>query len=335
MITAVPKVMLVAADVWLSEAWALSQRTGLAVPRDHERLIRSLCSGAPDQLLREHAKWFLTPSAPADAAIAYAVPKGATFCTIYVVGAGSGGGQAHTANPAGGGGGGGGGGAARYVFPARLLPPVLYVRPGLRGRGATGGGSSGVGGLSGVMIDPTATIGSDPANTLVISGAAVATQGGGSTTGASAGAAGTASAVTTAASQAWAQLGIGMATAGQAGGAGGASNSNGGAVSPNGNAVTGGGGGAGLTVTNRSGGTVSPSGLTAGYTVGNGNRGLTHFSPFWGTGGAGGNSNNAGTGTSGGHGGVGSGGGGSGASSNSVLADGGDGGDGAVLIVWS
>ena len=268
-------------------------------------------------------------------------PKYATLVDIIIIGAGAGGGGGKTgaAGTARGGGGGGGSGAmCRFIIPAKLLPDLLYVQPGIGGAGAAADGTGTSGGNSYVALAPNIST----QNLLQKSGGTAAV--GGSPGTAATGGAGGAGETTTnfTFGAPWASLCNGIAVAGQTGGTGGAH------TGAAGTAITwatgsliissgAGGGGTPTGNTDYAGGDITggglilptvPGGLAA---AGAGNPGVITWRPqFMSSGGSGGGTAGAsGTAGRGGDGGPGSGGGGGGGVTGGA---GGRGGDGMVII---
>ena len=232
-------------------------------------------------------------------------------------------------------------GISRGVFPANMLPDILYVQVGV---GGAGGGSATYGSpgtLSYISVEPETT----PAFVLLASGAAGAGGGGG----AAINTPGIAGTVFSQTNYNLSYIGVltliagaNGATGGIAGGAGGTATGNiitqpgaggGGSTNVNGNGAGGGitvqgnlipvliaGGSAGSSAAAQSGIKVlTPSINSLGIRL-----------PFYNSGGAGGGGNGAGTGGRGGDGAFGSGGGGGGA--GTIGGTGGNGGDGIVII---
>jgi len=281
-------------------------------------------------------------------------PANVSFVYMYVIGAGGAGGGGRTGSINSGGGGGGGASSAISValYPAFLLPDILYINVGIGSSGATAGTGAASGALSYVSIQPNTS----PINILAQSGNAAAGGGGGGTnTGTGAGVAGTAGTVWTYTNYPLTNMGMVTSIAGQNGAAGGGNTpSAGGSITPT-LPVTGGGGGGGVSVGGSplnggningsgflpaiSGGTLSTSGVG-----GSGNHGFMGIKPttesymnlptmYTGAGGGGAAGNPSGTnGGVGGNGSYGSGGGGGGASYAGTGGTGGRGGDGLVII---
>ena len=85
-------------------------------------------------------------------------PRGKTMVAMWALGAGGGGGCGATATAgtaAAGGGGGGTGAVARCIFPAQLVPSVLYIAVGAGGLGNVTPGA-GAGEQVGLVIFPMA-----------------------------------------------------------------------------------------------------------------------------------------------------------------------------------
>lgn len=279
-------------------------------------------------------------------------PSGIKFVYFYVIGAGGAGGGGRTGSINSGGGGGGGGSSAisTGLYPAFMLPDILYVQVGLGSPGATAGSGAASGALSYVSIEPNTTA----VNIVMQSGNAAAGGGGGGTnTGGGGGTGGTAGSVWGYTSFPLAKVGIITSVAGQTGGTGGTSVP---AAGPNitpALPVTGGTGGGGVSVGGAvtNGGDITGAGFlptiaggVGGINPGAGANGFVSSMPtsqsflsqpmFFtgGTGGGSGGSGAARNGGAGGNGSFGSGGGGGGASYNLTGGTGGRGGDGLVLI---
>lgn len=276
-------------------------------------------------------------------------PKNAKFIQILAIGGGGGGGAGWSSsfNSGGGGGGGGAGGVILGLYPANVLPNILYIQVGAGGVGGKLRSDPGTSGsVTAVSTGPTTDA------VLRIIYASVGTFGGGgsgSVGGTAGGPAGTF------ADTPFSKLGINS----YYGGAGGA---NGGSVIPSdgfsitiGNIVTGGAGGGALNASNTgtNGGSITGAGLVptipgsltiAGFVpdASSGYSSLPSMNssnrvPMLFTGGAGGGANSStstGKGGNGGNGAFGCGGGGGGASNFSTTANGtgGNGGDGLVII---
>ncbi len=276
-------------------------------------------------------------------------PNNARFIYFYVIGAGGSGGGGRTGGVNTGGGGGGGGSSSISVglYPAHLLPDILYIQVGLGSAGAPAntGGSSGA--LSYVSVQPNTTA----INIVMQSGAAAAGGGGGGTTslGGSAGVAGTVWAYT---NNPIAKLGMVSSTAGQAGAAGGGTSAVGLSITPT-LTVTGGAGGGGesSSASSYAGGNITGSGFLPTISGGTNNSttlsaGYPGFMPmtltseflsgqilFFSGGSGGGAAHSASiNGGNGGNAAYGSGGGGGGASYQATGGSGGRGGDGFILI---
>ena len=270
-------------------------------------------------------------------------PRGVRMVYILNIGGGGGGGGGFTAIAGSARGGGGGGGSSAQtisVFPAFLLPDVLFVQVGKGGLGVgSGGGTAGSGVLSYVAVRPDTT----GNNVVSISGAAAAA-GGTTGTGAAAGTGGTAGTAasvsgmcfTGLASQAFVVAGQGGANGGAQTGAVGASIT----FPTTGLVTTGGAGGAGVTGADFAGGAFNATANTlisdyrpvapaAGSN--NGSGGPTLWKPLFNYGGCGGSASNAGVGGQGGIGAYGCGGGGGGGGTTG--GTGGNGGSGLVIII--
>lgn len=257
-------------------------------------------------------------------------PRNCKFIWMMCIGGGAGGGagQNGLANPPttySPGGGGCSAAVTRAIFPANVLPDILYIQPGPGGAGgvASAGQSSG-GNRSFVVINPSGSI---PAvmNTVCVSGTAAAT-GTATNTGETA---------ATVAVAGLLSLGNFVSIAG--GASGGQVD-----VTPLGSTITsvGTAGGAANSTTGLNSNTIlsttfSPSLQGLGSTTTT-NNGVSYVSwkPFFTLGGCGGGGfgANVGNGGKGGDGGYGSGGGGGGAAFNGTGGAGGKGGDGLVII---
>jgi hypothetical protein len=276
-------------------------------------------------------------------------PRNAKFIQIFCLGGGAGGGGAAgnvTASSAGGGGGGGGAAFSREIIPVFLLPDTLYVQVGVGGTGGAGSAGAGngfagiAGGISYISLAPTASIPS------VIMQSATTTGAGAGASGnvAAAGAAGAAGTVWTITNNAFASIGLVLASAGIIGTTGGFT-----AAPPTGpialasNIITGGAGGAGknTNTTQFDGATLAQASVILTSPVsggiapgGAGNNGYGSLIPFCSIGGAGGASSLTTKGGRGGDGwyGSGGGGGGGGLSTAGGGGNGGKGGDGLVII---
>lgn len=286
-------------------------------------------------------------------------PRGAKFIQIFCLGGGAAGGSGYRGTAGAlrtGAGGGGSGGIARALYPAFLLPDILYVQVGAGGASPAGttttAGSTGTaGGISYVSIAPTQLA----INVLAQSSTAGALGGAaaGSTTTNAGGAAAT---IWTTTTSPFTSLGVLNLVAGVAGGI--STNANTGVITNiqalSQSIVTGGtGGGATNNVTASNyrasaGGSILsasvilttsiPGGLT-GSIIGAGNPGSSGYgnlAPFCGVGGSGGSGQSSGSFTAGrgGDGWYGCGGGGGGTSvvTTGTGGAGGKGGDGLVII---
>ena len=280
-------------------------------------------------------------------------PRNAKLIQIFCLsgGGGGGGGAGNTsANSVGGAGGGGGAAFSKGVFPAFLLPDNLYVQVGVGGAGgagstgATGGVAGTVGGISYISLAPT------PISSSVIIQSATTTGAGGgglgNTGGAGAGGAAGTVWIPTTSLNAFASIGLILASAGVIGTAGGINTAPpAGPIALASNIVTGGSGGGGkaTSITQFNGATLAAAsviltsfvsgGLAPG---GAGNNGYGSLNPFCSVGGAGGAGSLTTKGGKGGDGWYGSGGGGGGGglsgSFGGAGGDGGKGGDGLVII---
>lgn len=281
-------------------------------------------------------------------------PAGVKFIYFYIVGGGGSGGGGRTGGNNSGGGGAGGGSSAIAVglYPAIVLPDILYLQVGTGGLSVGAGISGSSGGISYVAVEPNTT----GTNIIMQSGAVGAGGGGaGTNSGTGAGAAGSAGTIWQYINNPLTSIGMISALAGQAGAAGGQNTpSVGGSITPS-MPISGGAGGGGVSAggTQTAGGNITGSGflstLSGGTTASTATLpGMPGYSltnpvgesfidgPLFFTGGSGGAS--AGnaiitTGGLGGNGSYGSGGGGGGASYASTGGSSGKGGDGLVLIV--
>ena len=277
-------------------------------------------------------------------------PNNIKFIYFYVIGSGGAGGGGRTGGINTGGGGGGGASSSISVglFPAFMLPDLLYVQVGIGLNGAPANTGASSGQLSYVSVAPNTTA----INIVMQSGDTSAGGGGGGTT-SLAGVGGTAGSVWTYANYPLAEMGMVTSVAGQNGSAGGGTASAGVSVTPI-LPITGGAGGGGESSTASSfvGGNINGSGFFQTISGGtnnvntsavNGNSGFNTIIPttesfmslplFFTGGSGGGGCNTAGfTGGTGGNGSFGSGGGGGGASYNGTGGSGGRGGDGFILI---
>lgn len=271
-------------------------------------------------------------------------PKYAKFIYLYVVGGGAGGagGQSGAGLARTGGGGGGSSAISKGIFPANLLPDILYIFVGEGGSGGASGSNGTSGALSYVSIEPT----TQTTDVILASGAIAPTFG------TSAGLGGNAGTVFAQTAGFQSYLGIVNTTAGQAGAAGGANTGGGGnsvTIASINNSGGAGGGGSSTAAVNGAGGSIVATVITpvlAGGAAAGANPGISGIEsffpslnqsnitvPFLTTGGAGGGANGAAgqTGGAGGAGSYGSGGGGGGAGATAGGA-GGDGGEGIVII---
>ena len=276
-------------------------------------------------------------------------PNNARFIYFYVIGAGGAGGGGRTGSINTGGGGGGGGSSAISVglYPAHLLPDILYIQVGLGSAGAAANTGAASGALSYVSIQPNTT-----AINIVMQSGGTAAGGGGGGTSTLGGSAGTAGSVWTYTNNPIALLGMVSSIAGQAGAAGGGTASAGISITPT-LPITGGAGGGGESSNASSfvGGSIVGSGFLPTISGGTNNSatlssGNAGFMPtnliseflsgqilfFSGGSGGGGAHSTSINGGNGGNGSYGSGGGGGGASYNATGGTGGRGGDGFVLI---
>jgi len=294
--------------------------------------------------------------------VAWVKPRGINFIRIVCIGGGGGGGGGFagttTVGTAGGGGGGASGAMAARIFPAFVLPDVLYVSVGIGGAG----GAVSANGTSGIASYVALTESTTPANNVLL----YAVAGPFGSAAAAGGNAGTATAGPSTPNAIAALLGFGYGTLttsiGVAGSSGSSGRTNGTAgltvtLSTTGIILTGGCGGGGYASAANTAGAdggsfVVPAndifpaliggtgGLSTGTAGENGSNGvqinkLLYFMGGTGGGGAGqGATGN--TGLSGGAGGAGAygcgGGGGGGGFTGSTGGRGGKGGDGLVII---
>lgn len=270
-------------------------------------------------------------------------PRGKSMVKIICIGSGAGAGggfSAAAATARGGGGGGGPGAFGSAIFPADMLPDMLYVFVALGGLGGAAANVGTAGALSYVLNVPDISL--PTASRVLLSGAA-APGGGGAGTAAAGGALGTAGTVAAQAPMtAWGQM-VGMI--GQAATAGGAqTGANGAAVTQSTPPTNGGTGGGGTTSADFAGGAFTATGWMPSLTGGpaGSNRGQDGYElspagvyiPVMSSGfapGTGGGSSNAGNGGDGGNGGTGCGGGGGGG--GVIGGRGGTGGNGLIAIV--
>ena len=261
-------------------------------------------------------------------------PKNCKFIYFMVIGGGGGGGfgvSGGAGTSRNGGGGGGSSSVTKGLFPANLLPDILYVLVGKGGLGSSSLTAGGSGGLSYISTQPNTTL----SNLVLASGNSGPT--GGFTSGnASAGVPFTQS------SAILSYYGVVESSTGSSGGSPGS----GAGGTETQDAITGGGApGAGTISSSNAGGIIAQGLFTPSISGGaagrnSGNPGVysqlpsIHSiakAPLYFTGGSGGGSNNGGIGGDGGDGSYGSGGGGGGAGTTG--GRGGDGGNGIVIIV--
>jgi hypothetical protein len=261
-------------------------------------------------------------------------PAGCAWIYILMLGSGGGGGKSNNGALTVAAGGGASGGHARLLFPAFVVPDILYVRTGTGGLGATTAGSGAAGVSSYVSMYPSTV------NSFRLGAIAGGSGGGGAATN-TGGSAGTALGFDAAIGC----FGLISTVIGSTGGAGAsASNGSGVTIFQPGNAITmagtggGNGTGAGGSITNIfptiAGGIGTTGGAgNAGFQLGAmWTPGLKSFPMLW-SGGSGGGGHSTGTAGNGGKGSYGGGGGGSGACSGAgTSGNGGDGGDGIIFI---
>jgi len=243
-------------------------------------------------------------------------PKKCNYVYIICIGAGGGGLYGGTADNLNGGPG-GAGAITRALFNASLLSDILYVLPGIGGKGGTNIASPVQASKSFVALQPSTIV----QNLILTSGTTAASS--------------SSETAATQTSMTFATLGIFVSTAGPA-----AINAD---YNPFTSSVVTPGGSGGF----KTSGSVTPakvilasslSPLLEGGTSststngGNGQNGYTSWKPFFSIGGLGGGSSSVGIGGNGGNGGIGSGGGGGGAG-QTLGGNGGDGGNGLVVII--
>jgi hypothetical protein len=275
-------------------------------------------------------------------------PRNAKFIHIQTIGGGGGGGSSPNTGAGTNRYGGGGGGCSSIsngIFPACLLPDVLYVQVGVGGAGGILAGNGGNGTISYVSAEP------NNVRTNVILASGNSGGGGGAAgTGAAVGAGGAAGTVLTQINCGLSYLGSINFNVGQVGLAGGVTNGNSYSYVSFILPITGGAGGAGVTSANATGTGGSLNGGSIWPTIvggiqttntpgGDGNSGYSSLPstntnrelPLFSIGGAGAGSSSLSSGGNGGNGGFGSGGGGGGGGVNAP-GRGGDGGNGLVII---
>ena len=249
-------------------------------------------------------------------------------------GGGGGGGQAGlSGSTRNGGGGGGSSSVTKGLFPANLLPDVLYILVGSGGLGGASATTGGSGRLSYVSSQPNTIL----SNLVLISTNPSFLATGGATSGGGNGG--------TAFNQSLAILSYYGIVESNNGNQGGNPGSGAGNTETQDNSITGGGApGAGSVSSSNIGGSIAQGLFTPSISGGaagrnSGNPGVfsqlpsihsISNAPLYFTGGSGGGSNNAGIGGAGGNGSYGSGGGGGGAGTTG--GSGGDGGNGIVII---
>ena len=232
-------------------------------------------------------------------------PRGASMCLMFLLAGGGSGASPNPGAAVSGGGGGGAGGATLALFPAILLPDVLWVNVGRGGARVT---TSNTAGSAGQPTFVYADASNATNNTIMGTG----TTGGGG--GAVAGTAGAAGSTGAAANQGGHGLALSTYISGVAGAAGAAGA--GGAITWGGGTRTWSGGGGGAGSNGGAGGNVTGTAryptLAGGTTGGAANAGngadgyyLLNTSPFHfvAFGGAGGGGTTGGAGVTGGHGG--------------------------------
>ena len=273
-------------------------------------------------------------------------PRNATFVFITAIGGGGGGGCAFTDGVKFNGGGGGGSAAiAKGVFPANLIPDVLYIKVGKGGAGSAGGGnniSGNPGQLSYVCVQPTSSYDDNQirnSNILLLSGIFPAQAGAGANAGLGAGGGGgSGGAPVSQNSYPLFSLGIVQGFDGTAGTNGGTGPGAVASITPT-TITTGGGGGAGgASGTTVLGGLINSQSIvpeipsdSAGFAAQQPSGLVSQKYPMQFTGGAGGRTSNL-FGQIGGNGAYGSGGGGAAVDTLVTSRRGGNGGDGVVII---
>jgi len=272
-------------------------------------------------------------------------PRNAKFIQIVCLGGAGGGGGGRgltgTSTVRGGGGGGASGGVTQGLFPAFLLPDILYIQPGVGGTGGPGGNQTG--GTTGTVGSAT-IVGLSPSISVTSLICSAAGGNGGVAGGQASVAGGASTAAQTVANALFLTHALftsyatvaGSTGAGVVGGAAGGSQ-----TALNTAIVTGGAGGG--TAGSGPGGSIAPATVILLSVVSGsatqinaaasipGDNGYGSLKPLCGTGGGGGGGNTAFTGSAGGSGWYGCGGGG-GAGGQNVGGRGGNGGDGLVII---
>lgn len=256
-------------------------------------------------------------------------PRGCSHIWTMCIGGAAGGGGGGTNA---GGAGGGSGAITTAIFAASVLPDVLYIQPGVGGKGAAGVATAGpvTGGAGNRSIISVTTSGSSVMGYVNISGTVAAAGSTGET------AATTAAPINGINSAGLLSLGTYTSIAGRAGAAVGVD------ATPLTSTITCGGAGGASTTTTGGGSTLSVDLVTfstqvisgGGATGQAGGNGTWSWKPMYGLGGAGGGGSASGRGGNGGKGAYGCGGGGGGIGFGaSGGGSGGDGGDGLVIIV--
>lgn len=284
-------------------------------------------------------------------------PKNAKFIQILAIGGGGGGGAGYSAlsNSGGGGGGGGAGAISSGIYPANVLPDILYVMVGIGGAGGSlARGSNGSNGTASyVAITNTAVSAITLNEVLLLANGANAGIGGTSSVAAPGTLGGNGGAISS--DTLFGKLGVNSYYSGQAGANGGTTTPTSGNSITIANIVTGGAGGGSLNLssTGTNGGNITgagivplisggTSGITTDVNASSGYSSLPSINssnkmPMIFTGGAGGGANpstTTGRGGNGGNGAYGCGGGGGGASNQNTTSYGygGNGGNGLVII---
>jgi hypothetical protein len=250
-------------------------------------------------------------------------PRNCKFIWMMCMGSGAGGGSS---NATAGVGGGGSGAITRAIFPANVLPDILYIQPGAGGKGGQTNAASGESGsISFVSITPNSAT---AMNVVCASGTAPATSYVGGTAGAGE------TAVTTVVAGLL-SLGNFISTAGLFPQSTLVLTPFTGTVIHQGVNGGGVGGNEGSTIASVDFGTFQTPQITGGTPANSGNPGadgIFSWKPFYSLGGAGGAASSTGAGGKGGNGGYGSGGGSAGGSQSGFTGIGGNGGDGLVII---
>lgn len=258
-------------------------------------------------------------------------PRNCKFVWMMCIGGGGGGGGGLLGASAAASCGGGSGAVTRALFPANVLPDILFIQPGPGGTAGAAatvliGGTGGNGNASYISITPSAAV---PMNVVCTSGGATRAIGGQGQGQGGITANGEVVASTTQAGLL--SLGNFISVAGQQ--ATGAGTTPVGHITPLGSTITTAGGAASGTST--TGSVASPGGDILATSISplitSGSSGIVSWKPFYTLGGAGAPANDGQVGLPGGDGSYGSGGGG-GSAGNTSAGAGGRGGDGLVII---